>query len=1163
MKKIRNYKKILIIFLIAFPTMLFFGFMSTNVQAKTRVGINYKIDKKNEWYWDFDEGNIIMFEHEIRLVNQSQPNQVITFKQILIYNITTIKNVTMNFLSLGQQVSIVNGTEYYYNLTTSKIEPVTQKENTLGVFGSNSTDLITEKMRPCELGLTPWILPKNSTSGLDTTLLAHILNESFYTPLGKMYGLPHFNVIQSSTPEKWLYFANTTTGYYFNMSYFENGTMKEGSAFLPFYGGPNTIWNMTAITKRVFDPYIWDEITWDVKPGDVFYYGDNSYELKYDIKGFNLTYINIPYLFGYQYQIFMVLIGNISLWNRTTEKYDLMLENKALTYANNFYPMLPLIANVTNQEGGTIIFPNSTTNEDLAFIFNNESVGQYFGMEEITFSDGKIVMNNYTSGEMFEIVWNTKTGLIDLLYQFSGFPFNPNKTMVSFRKNTSVITDPTHDFNLYSRLIKNWKASINASLLVPNCDLYWATLPVNPLLRYAPFKQELPGLPVYLDLYANNSLGIFSLNLTISYNETLLNMLGIPEEALAPFSAEVKDSKSNIYEWSEAPSNIYTLDTVNNKIIVYFPGIDPNTTIYSIGIGKMWNWGVSENESIMIESHAILTNTSNGKTYVYDEKTIYEIDKLATQTVFWNGSLTEFNIINFTLMYYDPSVKKRVPFQFNPVIPLCGFNDTKVLKYYMSEMAGGVPFVLPLQYGKLNMTIARDMLMKSFYNTNMSRQMGIPNWNIANVDEITNTLDLSNTSLGYYMNLRYYENGTIASANIYSTFKMGNSLFITNYTSSRTFNCNTTSNIDWNVKVGDKLYYGDAHGEFMYEITKINESAVNLYSIELAPYTSWQTFSNVWANVYYWNGSAWILYNKTIIGAANNYYAIGPGSYNDYFNVSETGPSVVLPAGIDAYAFANNIRPYLRYIGMETVIAYSADYLRFENSTLGEYWDWYINPSTGVLELLSGRTWDWYHMRWDYYTIFLKNPFYLPIGAGTSIITLINRFIPDFSGFINVTKGITGTQKLVLHSFMDINPTNVSLPGQDLVFFDLMIESYGYLSNNISITLFLPPSYDLSIMNLQFWKWNMYNNTWELMKKSIIIGTNSIKISFNIGPIADIFGISYTLESIPGDDDDDDDDDSSSEEEIPELEIPGYSLLILLFSICVISAISIKKQKKR
>ena len=174
--KISNKKRpLVLISLILFPMVIMLCSFSLTAQAGPSIP---ESDPANhDWHWEVDVEDQIYFEGEFILTNATTGELVSMWKDIWIYNITTIENVIINWLGM-HEFSQVNATQCYYNVTDSELEAYDDPSE-LALFGYDSTDPITHRVRAGQSGM-PFLLPINGSNGFEADVLAPIINETFY-----------------------------------------------------------------------------------------------------------------------------------------------------------------------------------------------------------------------------------------------------------------------------------------------------------------------------------------------------------------------------------------------------------------------------------------------------------------------------------------------------------------------------------------------------------------------------------------------------------------------------------------------------------------------------------------------------------------------------------------------------------------------------------------------------------------------------------------------------------------------------------------------------------------------------------------------------------------------------------------------------------------------
>ncbi|NVM46513.1 MAG: hypothetical protein HWN79_16525 [Candidatus Lokiarchaeota archaeon] len=371
MIKILHKKQLsLLLLAVLLITLNLSGFL-TIVKAGPHVPEDHA---NNDWHWGIDVGDELYWEVDVVLTNASSGEINLMFKDIWIYNITSIENVTLDWFGMGlNEFSLVNATQCYHNVTEGVIEPYGPPSE-FALFGYNASDSIPYKMR-AGMGAAPYILPLNGSS-LDVDVLDDILNESFYDPLSK-HGYNQFDSYSSNIGDNSITFMNSTDGYYMYMEYNPtDGVAEYAEAYMRIFMGEPMLVNVTM--QRVMDYDITDEIEWGVDIGDTFFYdwteGSSSY---YDVKLeiVDITESNLPKsnnAFDLSREINMVfqtVLANLSLWNG----YYYQIEEISLPIgiANNFYFQY---FDEDFSPQFNFVIPNNTLKEDIEYMWNLDSL---------------------------------------------------------------------------------------------------------------------------------------------------------------------------------------------------------------------------------------------------------------------------------------------------------------------------------------------------------------------------------------------------------------------------------------------------------------------------------------------------------------------------------------------------------------------------------------------------------------------------------------------------------------------------------------------------------------------------------------------------------------------------------------------------------------------
>jgi len=251
MNKIKNkMRSILVLLTVLLVALNINGFLTT-VKAGPDIPEEHN---NNGWHWGIDVGSELYWEAEVIITNVSSGEVTQMFKDIWIYNITTIENVTLDWLGV-HEFSQVNATQCFYNLTEDTIEPYGPPSE-FALFGYNNSDSIKHKVR-AGMGAAPYILPLNGSS-FDVDVLDDILNESFYEPLS-MQGYNKFDTYSSNIGDNSITFSNSSDNYYMYMEFNPtDGVIEYAEGYLMVPMGEPMWINVTM--ERAMDYDITDEI---------------------------------------------------------------------------------------------------------------------------------------------------------------------------------------------------------------------------------------------------------------------------------------------------------------------------------------------------------------------------------------------------------------------------------------------------------------------------------------------------------------------------------------------------------------------------------------------------------------------------------------------------------------------------------------------------------------------------------------------------------------------------------------------------------------------------------------------------------------------------------------------------------------------------------------
>ena len=186
------------------------NFLITSIRAGPYVPEEHEY---NGWHWGVNVGEEYYWEIEMIATNASSGEVLMMFKDIWIYNITSIENVTIDYFGVND-FSQIKATQCYYNDTTGELEPY-GSPNEMALFGYNNSDSIKHKYRAGS-SLIPLIFPLNGSNNIEVDILDDILNESCFEPLS-LYGYNTFDGYSSNTGDNSITFTNSTDNYYMDI----------------------------------------------------------------------------------------------------------------------------------------------------------------------------------------------------------------------------------------------------------------------------------------------------------------------------------------------------------------------------------------------------------------------------------------------------------------------------------------------------------------------------------------------------------------------------------------------------------------------------------------------------------------------------------------------------------------------------------------------------------------------------------------------------------------------------------------------------------------------------------------------------------------------------------------------------------------------------------
>ncbi|MBY9016169.1 MAG: hypothetical protein KGD68_10790, partial [Candidatus Lokiarchaeota archaeon] len=354
------------------------------------------------------------WEVEMILTNASNDEVTMMFRDIWIYNITSIENVTTDWLGIND-FSLVNATQCYFNVTEEELEPYGAPSE-FALFGYNNSDTIQHKYR-AGMGAAPYILPLNGSNNLDVNILDDILNESFFYPLS-IDKFNRFDGYSSDNFDSSMSFTNSSDGYYLYLEFDAiTGVAEYAEGYMKIEMGESMLLNFTI--QRVLDYDITDEIEWGVNIGDTFYYdfceGGSSYaDLKVeviDIKDILLPKSQNGFMEEYIPMVFQAVYSNLSVWDGNA--YTIAETNLQIGLANNFY--FQYFDEGVSPELN-FVYPNNIVKEDIEFMWNLDTLriweAPFNDIELIETTNFEITLKNTSTNFRVSIIAEKSSGIV-------------------------------------------------------------------------------------------------------------------------------------------------------------------------------------------------------------------------------------------------------------------------------------------------------------------------------------------------------------------------------------------------------------------------------------------------------------------------------------------------------------------------------------------------------------------------------------------------------------------------------------------------------------------------------------------------------------------------------------------------------------------------------
>jgi len=421
---------------------------------------------------------------------------------------------------------------------------------------------------------------------------------------------------------------------------------------------------------------------------------------------------------------------------------------------------------------------------------------------------------------------------------------------------------------------------------------------------------------------------------------------------------------------------------------------------------------------------------------------------------------------------------------------------------------------------------------------------GVYGYFLGGIEEIIvttnpNTPWFANNTGGTYVELTYYDNGTLQSGRINGYFD--ETLMQINI--SRLFNFNPYDEIgEWAVEIDDILYMGYIGDQMRIVILDIINTTINFHGMLNIP------VQQVLATISTWNTTTegWDLFLDEV--------AIGIATENSPMLITEQGMiPLLVPIGTSGEEMADYWKSLASMTPSFDEVHYGDTWFKLYNSSTGGYifFEYYPN---GMLKY--AYAYDLIFMDDDVFenmVLYHKNATVLPSGIHQLTINVVADI--DFS--ITVDLGLKA-DTLVTTSAFSRNPFNITLDNGQL-YIDIMINASLNLDDTLESPINITITYDNTKWeNLKVMWFNESgdggNGSWEEIS-FLILGDGILLISVNHTSV-----FSLTATEKPQDDEPDPvpedpvPEDPVPEDPVPEAAIPfGYSYLLFMgISICAL-----------
>jgi len=428
----------------------------------------------DKFKWDFSNGSMLGFQYE-------RYNDTDYSLGVHYYNITS-----MPLLFIDEPQFITNYTycvqleEIYFNISENKIKPVNNSP-LLNVSLVNLTESFFGLSKGYFIPMLPSIdggggpfsgwffMLINPFIPTNDTVLALSWSAQRLKILYELFiGMGELDIesISMAPNNNNIYFKNSATGAYVNLTYYDNGTLIYGELY---YYDDEDGW-MTITLTTIFDVNPLDELEWDVEVGDCLYFGVERKEYKFNITSiYNYSYYH-PQI-GTTF-LFQVVNASLSMFHPESESWISFGLNLTIGLANELFPAYFIQNFKFNMP---LILPLGYDTEKLAMMYNMIGGRDY---DQVTFGDSWVKLYN-SSTQGFAVLEFSKNGSA-LLFQVKDINILfDHETAGLYRKNMTII-DSIHSIDIIPLSTSGFGVTLNISV-IGKTQLFYSAFDINPI----------------------------------------------------------------------------------------------------------------------------------------------------------------------------------------------------------------------------------------------------------------------------------------------------------------------------------------------------------------------------------------------------------------------------------------------------------------------------------------------------------------------------------------------------------------------------------------------------------------------------------------------------------------------------------------------------------